>query len=106
MGRDFAFGDNRVKSCDCPAAAAGFRPDNGGHISHVADQYDSIVSTKVGVPEGVINESKAKEFWDKTLQSIRKKEEDEIAAGNEEAAEWDRKCVEAGEKVKEELDWN
>jgi glucose-6-phosphate 1-dehydrogenase len=109
----FAFGNNVVTeddimnnngeiiNCPCPATKAGYNPDNDD-IIHVAEAYDDIIRDQYhGDFTGIINESTAKEAWNKAIQEVLNKEDyDHI-----EHSIYDQSVSQA-ENVKEVLDWD
>ncbi len=79
----FAFGENAVTvrneyesliTCACPATKAGFDPDSDA-IIHVAEAYDDIIRDQYSENfSGIINESTAKEAWNKAIRELDHKE--------------------------------
>lgn len=88
--KQYAYGKDTIRDCNCPAVEAGFTPGDGDRSTAVAEWYDSIVrELDYGTVELTIPEEKAKEAWLKTVEQLRGRyhEDSEIVRTAEEIAE-------------------
>jgi len=76
--RHFAYGDNSVDNCACPAIAAGYNPNCGDMSLKIAEKYDEILR-RTRSEEGTIEESVAKEAWlDAVDYFVREAEQSDV----------------------------
>lgn len=72
---DFAYGQNHVDDCHCPAITAGFSPTGTRKEDHIpglleaAEHYDSILSNRSGMRIGIVDEATAQEAWIEMLEN-------------------------------------
>ena len=93
--RRFAFGDNRVDDCECPAVAAGFSPERDSHLLNFIAHYDAIAQFNAKKPStGTLSEHNSKACW---LHTIRELEKSRYLI--------DLQAADAGRAVAIELGW-
>lgn len=100
MSENFAFGENKVDDCECPAVAAGCSLDND--LAIIAGEYDWKIEKKLEDSEfdaetyrnrrGIVDEENAKQCWLEVLEEIETDKSLEQA-------------YEKGQKVAEDLGW-
>lgn len=98
MAEQYAYGQNEVDGCVCPAVQAGFKPS--GDVIQVAEWYDTLVRNQTGLEQGVISEEMAEQKWQEAIQHY--KDESEEMYGDYESGIYND-IVSAGERVSDEL---
>jgi len=63
--RQFAYGFNQYKACECPAVTAGYHPTETSSLAlkQVVDQFDKQVEEYKGHEAGQVCESVARKVW-------------------------------------------
>lgn len=67
-GRDIVDQDDEIRAC--PAVEAGYNPENG-EATEPAEWYDGEVGTITGESVGIVDESMARDAWQKTIDHFR-----------------------------------
>ena len=87
----FAYGDDTVDDCPCPAVAAGYSPNSADESTVSAEWYDEMVERLYPEEdEGIISEEKAKEAWNKAINEMEIREDP---------------AVETAKEIKNKLNW-
>jgi len=76
--RQFAYGFNQYKACECPAVRAGYDPCESESVAlkQVADAFDRRAQEQTSQEAGTISEASAKSIW---LNLIEKYDSRKIA---------------------------
>jgi hypothetical protein len=85
----FAFGQNKVDHCECPARSAGFSHSEIDHPDMLDGirYYDNQLRKETDLDEGIVSEETAKEAWLDAIESCEMKNMNESAYRLEMVAE-------------------
>ena len=82
----FAFGDDCVEDCACPAVSAGYSPHKTAFLLEFVEMYDDIVRDEIGTSFGLVPQSMAKNAWMRTI-SIYETDHPQIARSGKQVAD-------------------
>jgi len=97
----YAYGDNTVGDCPCPAVAAGYNLDGDGSTA-VAEQYDDFVRNRTPSDEGIVDADTAQDAWLDAVQFFERQAE--RATDPDEQRHYQR-IAEKGRVIMNDLDW-
>ena len=69
--RQFAYGFNEYKGCECPAVSAGYDPCQSESVAlkQLADAFDDKAQEQFDQAAGVVSEERAKSIWINVIET-------------------------------------
>jgi len=97
----FAYGENHVDSCPCPATAAGYSPTSNLLALLVAKQYDEQLKESSS-DSGTVDEETAKEAWKAAVEYYQRTADH---PPKQEYKDWYQERADVGKEIARELGW-